>query len=269
MEELSMSMLKKSKLSAYVITYNEEPTIEACLQSIKWADELIIVDSFSTDGTINVARKYTNKIYFHKYENNLTKQRNYALTKISYDWILTIDGDEKLENNAEYIIREYILKSKICGYWLPRKQYIKKSFYLKHGIFYPDWQLRVFKKIRNLKYINGPIHENLTIPEQSTLKVNSPTIYHDPIHTKYDSFLSFKRFFPYISIEGKEFAKKNNKSNMILIEYGFMQIVKEFYWSVIKYNGYKDGYPGLRAALIYACYKGSVYFYVAFKRIFK
>jgi|SRR3989344_1897625 len=253
-----------NKLSAYVITYNEEKNIRACLESIKWVDEIIVVDSYSTDNTVNQVKNYTNNIFFHKFENNLVKQRNFALSKTQFPWILTIDADETLSENAESIVRKLINNEIIEGYWFPRRNYISKSTYLKHGLFYPDWQLRLFKKKKNI-YYGGPIHEKLDIPESKTVKTKGVEIIHNPSHTKYDSFLSLKKLFPYIIIEGNQLAKTEIPGLNLIFE-GFIQFFKEFYYSFIKYRGFLDGYPGFRAAFIYALYKGSIYYYAYYKR---
>ena len=151
-------MKHENKISAYVITYNEQENIKDCLESIKWADEKVVVDSYSTDDTIKLAKKYTSRIFLHKYENDLVKQRNFAISKVKYSWILTIDADETLVNDSEDSIRSLINRNDIDGYWFPRRSYINQDTYLKHGLFYPDWQLRLFRNKKNI-YYGGPLHE--------------------------------------------------------------------------------------------------------------
>ncbi len=260
-----MYMQSKNKLSAYVITYNEEKNIKACLESIKWVDDLVVLDCFSQDNTVAIAKKYTKNIYYRKFNNNLSEQRNNALEKVTGDWVLTIDADETLSNRAKNIIRELVKNKNIDGYWFPRRNYINSRTYLKHGLFYPDWQLRLFKYKKNI-YFGGPIHEKLNIPENKTVKTKEVAIIHNHSRTKYNSFLSFTKLFKYIRIEGVQLSK-TKISGFRLIFAGFNQFIREFNYSFFKYRGFLDGYPGFRAAFIYAFYKGSVYYYAFYKRI--
>ncbi len=257
------------KISAVVISYNEEKNISSCLNSIVWSDEIILVDSYSNDNTVKIAKKFTNNIFFHKYNNSLPDQRNFAIKHARYDWIITLDGDEKLFAGAEKIIRNYLVNSKnFDGYWLPRRNYITNNFYLKYGLFYPDWQLRLLKNTDSLHYSGGPVHESLNIPLSRTKKIIQPEIYHNPSRTKYDKFSSFVRLFPYIRIEGEQF-KKEKILLPVLFWRGVYAIAKEFYISFFRLSGYKDGYPGFRAALIYAVYKGSIYIYAFYRKLTK
>lgn len=249
-------------ISAFVIVYNEEQNLANCLESIKWVKEIIIVDSYSIDRTVEVATKYTDKIFFQRFKNDFSLLRNFALSHVSPTsrWLLTIDADETLSNNSRQIINELITDTdnNVDGYWIPRRSYIKNNLYLKYGLFYPDYQLRLFRNRSDIRY-KGSIHEKLTIAKNRTREVNSLTIYHNYSHTKYDSFKSFKRFLPYIKIESKEIAKKN-KSNINLFFLGLYSIVLYFFRSFVMGKGYRDGYSGFRAAIILGLYRGFIFF---------
>lgn len=259
-------MQKKNKsLYAVVITYNEEKNIRTCLESIKWVDKIVIVDSFSSDKTINISKEYTNQIYQKKFDNDFSYARNFGLSKSNSDWILILDADETVPKHASKIINKLIQNNKIDGYWFARKNYINDKCYLKYGYFFPDYQLRLFRNLRKYKYF-GKIHEQLIIPLSKTLKVNSVIIHHNYSHTKYDSWLSFYRFFKYIRIEGKINAKSEINILFLFIK-GFSEMIKHFYHSFIIDKGYKDGYKGFRAATLYSIYQKSIYCYSIFLRI--
>ncbi|MCL2389660.1 MAG: glycosyltransferase family 2 protein, partial [Elusimicrobia bacterium] len=83
------------KVSAYVLTKNEEKNIAACLESVKWAGEIVIVDNQSTDKTLEIAKKYNAKVVSHEM-NGFGAQRNVALDNCAYDWIICLDADERL-----------------------------------------------------------------------------------------------------------------------------------------------------------------------------
>lgn len=258
-----MGEKKNIQLSVIVITYNEEKNIEKCLASIKWADEIIVVDAYSTYVTVELAKKYTNKIYLHKFSDFAT-QRNYALQYATGKWILMVDADEVLVEGAEKIIRQLVIQKEILGYWLPRRNYINGRTYLKHGYFYPDSQLKLYANIPGLKY-EGSIHAQPVISQKLTKALTYPILYHNPSHSKYNSFFSFRRFLPYIKVEGKEMAK-TKKSNLNLFIEGISESIRFVWRSFIKTKGYKDGYPGLRAALIYGMYILGIRIYALYTR---
>lgn len=253
-------------ISAIINTYNEEENIEECLRCIRWVDEIIVVDMHSTDNTVEISKKYTNKIFYYQKLSFVEPARNYAISKAAKDWILILDADERLPVNAEKVIRYLIKNNQIDGYSFPRKTYIKGDYYLKFGYFYPDYQLRLFRKDRNFRYSNK-IHLQVKSNEKVKTKLtNILEITHNLSHCKYDSFFHLSRFIPYISIEGKELSETPIASTWLIFSVIFDPI-RHFYRSFIKLEGYKDGYPGLRAALIYSLYKLSVIIVALYYRI--
>lgn len=251
---------KNNLISAIVITYNEENNLDKSLESINWIDEIIVIDSYSDDQTVNIAKKYTGKIFYKKFEDNFSDQRNFALQKVSHKskWILVLDADESLSNRSRPIIEKLIQLKQFDGYWLPRRNYISVNTYLRHGLFYPDYQLRLFRNESNIKY-RGAIHEELTIDKYKTQEITSVEIYHNYSHTKYDKLASFLRFVPYMKIESKNLAK-STKSNARLFFEGIWDVFRFFFSSFIRGKGYKDGYSGLRAGLLFSFYRGLVSF---------
>ncbi len=139
----------KFPLSVIILTYNEEIHIERLLKNIgDWADEIFIVDSFSTDKTLEIAQKYGCKIFQHKFENQ-AQQFNWSLDniKIKNDWILRLDADEYLTKELKNEINEVLPKTQpsITGFYIKRKVYFMGRW-IKHGAYYPVWFLRLFKK---------------------------------------------------------------------------------------------------------------------------
>ena len=251
-----------NKISGILVTLNEEENIVPCIESMKWVDELIVVDTGSTDKTVDLVKKYTNKIFFLPFENNFAGIREKALKFAKYSWILTLDGDEVLVPSGERFLRNLTKDRNIKGYWFSRRSYINKSFYFKHGFFYPDRQLRFFRK--SFTRYTGLVHSTPTIDDQNTKIAQGVELYHNPSRSKYDSFLSFRRMLPYIKIEGKDLALKTSKE--LSIFKGFDEIIRNTYRSFIKLQGYKDGYAGFRASLIHSTYKGSIIFYAIYYR---
>jgi glycosyltransferase involved in cell wall biosynthesis len=134
------------KLSAAVITFNEEKNICRCLESLRWMSELIVVDSFSTDRTVELARQYTDRVVQRRWPGHVL-QKQFALEQATGEWILSLDADEELSPDAAEEIRTVLADAPadVNGYSFPRQ-----SFYLgrwiKHGGWYPDRKVRLVRR---------------------------------------------------------------------------------------------------------------------------
>lgn len=134
------------KISGVIITYNEEKRIEDCLKSLlPFCDEIILVDSFSTDLTLEIASKYTSKIFQRKFDTYVT-QKDYATSLAENKWVFWIDADERVSDDLIQAILQ--LKTdgfKADGYMINRLSYYINGFY-KYGGWYPDAKVRLFNK---------------------------------------------------------------------------------------------------------------------------
>ncbi len=145
-------------LSVCIITKNEESNIKSCLDSIKEiADEIIILDSFSTDNTINIAKNYTSEIYFEKWIDDYSYSRNYTISKAKGEWILIIDADEEFRYKNNFIHKLKATKNK--AFSIIRKEIYRQHHDLKQ-VRYPVNIIRLFKRATNAKF-QYPIHERL------------------------------------------------------------------------------------------------------------
>lgn len=165
-----MSRLKKANekinsphLSVAIITYNEERIIEKTLSAIhNWVDEIVVVDSFSTDNTINILEMFSIKFYQEKWQG-YAKQKNLAISRCSGDWILVLDADEivnpALKNEITNVIKKPGNKS---GFHIKRKFFIGKKW-IRHGGYYPDYQLRLFKNNIGARFNDREIHESINL----------------------------------------------------------------------------------------------------------
>ncbi|MEI6972692.1 MAG: glycosyltransferase family 2 protein [bacterium] len=136
----------REKISACVITFNEERKIERCLESLTWCDEIVVIDSFSTDHTVEICRRYTNKI-FQNVWLGYVGQRNLVREKATFPWILFLDSDEEVSDALrDEILDEFNRGTAECvGYEFPRLVYYIGRW-IHHGEWYPDVKLRLFKK---------------------------------------------------------------------------------------------------------------------------
>lgn len=136
-------------ISTIILTYNEEKNIEHCLKSIYgWLDKIFVVDSYSTDGTLEIVKRYTDKIYRHAFENQ-AKQFNWALDNlpITTEWIMRLDADERITPELrDELLKEFPMIPKgITGLFVKRRVYFMGRW-IKHGGYYPTWLLRIFRK---------------------------------------------------------------------------------------------------------------------------
>lgn len=143
-------------LSVVVITKNEENRIKACLESVKWADEIIVVDTGSQDDTLKIVGKYTEKV-FGVDIRDFAEVRNFAMEKTSGDWVLFVDADERVLEPLKKEIEVMISFSDYSAYAISRKNIIFGQD-VKYGPFWPDWVIRLLKKSDFEGWI-GKVHE--------------------------------------------------------------------------------------------------------------
>jgi len=152
----------RNKVSAVVIAYNDEPNIRACLETLTWADEIIVVDSHSTDATEKISREFTDKVYQHDFQG-FGRLRNDAVKHASYEWVFSLDTDER----ATPLVRDEIRQVLTAGpeaeaYFVPRRNYFLGQA-ISHGGWYPDYrQPQLFRKGR-MRYREDLVHEGFEL----------------------------------------------------------------------------------------------------------
>lgn len=248
--------MKKSKISFVIIAHNEEQNIVSCLESISWADEIILVDCESTDQTVKLAKKYTEKIFLRKNIPNLNINKSFGIKQATNEWIFYIDPDERITPELAEQIKKIILQNDgYNGYIFPRKNYYFGKW-LKHGGKYPDRQLRLFR--RNKGYFACKhVHERLIV-EGKYGKLNYPIL-----HCTYktvDEFL--KKYCFYTSFQAgylKQEGMRPNLKNFLL--YFFILPLKRFTDRYFIKLGILDGVTGL-----FACIFESLFFVVSYMK---
>jgi glycosyltransferase involved in cell wall biosynthesis len=151
----------KPKLSVTIITLNEEANIRRMLESVRWADEIIVLDSGSTDRTVNICHEFTDKV-FHQDWLGFGKQKNAAIDKATGDWVLSLDADEPVEKELAAEIRAIMASPEPNdGYRIPRKTFFLGKW-VRHGGWYPDYNLRLFKKGMG-RFEERKVHEAIRV----------------------------------------------------------------------------------------------------------
>jgi glycosyltransferase involved in cell wall biosynthesis len=136
------------KLSALIITYNEEQNIQECLESVVWADEIVVVDAVSEDRTVEISRRFTDKVFLNPWPGGFAAQRNFGLERVTGEWVLVLDADERMAPQ----VRDEILaclgrvdREGVVAYQMPRRNYFFGRW-LRWGGAFPDLQWRLFKR---------------------------------------------------------------------------------------------------------------------------
>jgi glycosyltransferase involved in cell wall biosynthesis len=135
-------------VSAFVACQNEEGNIEGCLRSVSWCDEIVVVDGLSTDHTVEIARRYTDKVFSRRWDG-YRNQKSFGLEQTTNDWVLLIDSDERLSAELIAEIKRALDDGpgETAGYAMPRRvHYLGR--WINHCGWYPDYKLRLFRKDR-------------------------------------------------------------------------------------------------------------------------
>lgn len=236
-------MLKSDLLSAIVLTKNEEKNIESCIKTLLWCDEVIVIDDFSSDSTLEKIRNVDSpkvKVFRHKSNLDFSTQRNFALTKVKKEWALFVDADERVPEPLRNEIVSVISDNKgILGYRLGRIDNIWGKE-LKHGETGRSRFIRLAKKNAG-KWVNA-VHEEWKI--EGRVKDLNNALHHFP-HQKLEEFLKEINF--YTSIRADELYNEGNRANWFsILLYTKGKFIANYFFKM----GFLDGIPGLISALL-------------------
>lgn len=230
-------------VSVVIITKNEEHNIEDALKSVADAIEVVVVDSFSSDKTVEICRKYTDKIFQHQWEG-FARQKQKAVDHAGGEWILILDADERVTPELKTEIINAITNSGCNGYYIPRENYFIGKW-IRHGGWWPDHTLRLFKKNKGHFEIRE-VHEKVTV-EGKTAYLRNPLK-----HYTYRSISDFAvRADNYSTLAAREIKKYSGNT-------GFFSITIKPLATFIKMyflrQGFLDGTHGFILAFLYSYY---------------
>lgn len=234
------------KVSVVISAYNEEKKLADCLESIKEvADEIIVVNSGSTDKTEAIAKKYTDSVFTRENNQMLNVNKNFGFGKAKSEWILNLDADERLDKALVDEILTLPSDSSYSGYFIPRKNIIFGKW-IQHTGWYPDYQMRLFRKDSG-KFDEKHVHELLTLKGESTHLKNPLT------HLNYESVSQFldKMVRNYTVSEANALIEKGYKFKFSDI---YLMPLGEFFSRYFARKGYKDGMHGLSISMLMAFY---------------
>lgn len=234
-----------TRLSVVVITKNEEKNISECLTSAAWADEIIVVDAGSTDKTVQLAKKFTKKIYIRPWSGYGTA-RNYGTSKAKGEWIFWMDADERVTPELKEAILRVLTSNdnRLDAYDIRRKAFFLGRW-IKHCGWYPGWVTRLFKK-NSAYFTEERVHEGLKV------KGSIGRIHADLLHyTDPDLFHYFDKFNRYTTLAAEELAVAGK-------HFSFVQLLVNPLWIFVKMYvirlGFLDGLQGFILSVLSSAY---------------
>lgn len=233
-----------ANLTAIILTLNEEQNIRECIDSVRWVDEIVVFDSFSTDQTLELAESAGARTIQHRFENYGT-QRDAALAATDTDWVFFIDADERATPELAAEVCQKLDRNE-RGWWVPRHNYLFGKLTLGAG-WYPDYQLRVMHRLSAHYDPTRSVHEEVVLSGESGY-LEQPLI-----HYNYRSVAHFmEKQEKYTDFEaGIRFGKGMRPR---LWTY-FSAPLRQFWWRFVTLRGYRDGLHGLRLSSLMAYYE--------------
>lgn len=225
------------KVSCVIITYNESRNIRRCLESVSWADEIVVVDSHSTDDTKKIVSEFTDKIYDLRWEG-FGPAKEFARSQASGEWILSVDADEvvteNLRDEIKRTIRSEDSKDK-DGYLIPRRSNFLGRW-VRHGGWYPDLVLRLFRKDKG-EFTHQLVHEEVKVGGRRGCLKNDLLHYTDP---DFDHYL--EKLNRYTSLDALQLHGEGREAKLLHI---LLRPLLTFFKMFIFKGGFLDGVPGL------------------------
>jgi glycosyltransferase involved in cell wall biosynthesis len=229
-------------ISTIVLTKNEEKNIERCLKSVAdVSDEVVVVDCYSEDGTVDIARRFTERVYQNSWPG-FSKQREFALSKTSNDWVLWIDADEEVSPELADEIRG--LDFGADGYFLPRLVHYLGGW-IRHGGWYPDHTMRLFNK-RKGKMNDAIVHEYFQIQGPAR------RLKHPLLHYPYrDISHHLEKINNYTDLAAQQMLEKGKKASVSsALGHGLGKFFKMYFLK----RGVLDGGRGVVISVLGAYY---------------
>jgi glycosyltransferase involved in cell wall biosynthesis len=232
-------------VSAIVVCFNEENNIRGCLESLRWCDEIVVVDSFSTDRTVEFCKQYTNRVIQRPWAG-YRDQKAFAHSQATKEWVILVDSDERVSPHLQSEIQEALRldQGEYAGYAMPRLVFYLKRWWRRGG-WYPDYDVRLFLRDRATWGGKDP-HEKILV--QGRVKKLQFPLHH---YTYRDIADHIKRINRFTSISSKEL--KNEGQRWRLSDALFRPAFR-FFRSYILKRGFMEGFAGFYVAITAAVY---------------
>ena len=226
----------RPRLSVLLPTGNSAATVRNTLASVNWADELLVVDSFSTDSTLAICGEFGARILQHEYRNSAA-QKNWALPRCLHEWVLQIDSDEELSPGLREEICTAILNASpaVKAFRIPRRNHFLGRW-MRHGGVWPDYQIRLFRR-DDCRWADREVHAHLQVPGE-IITLTQPFIHHDGISIS----RRFRDLDRYTRYEADELHKRGIRFHWYDLP---LRPWAGFFYRYLWLQGFRDGWRGL------------------------
>ncbi|HSS20994.1 MAG TPA: glycosyltransferase family 2 protein [Pyrinomonadaceae bacterium] len=231
------------KISATIITFNEEANIKAACDSVAWANEIVVVDSGSTDQTRTIAESCGARVLSRDWPG-FAAQKQFAVEQTSHEWIFSLDADERVSEELKTAIaqlRNQPEETLADGYRIPRRSYYQGRW-IKGGGWYPDWQLRLFRKSRG-RWEPRHIHESVKVDADARVEKLTGDILHYSVRdAAHHHRMIGERYAP---LAAQQMFEAGRRTSTLKIA---TAAPAAFIGSYILKGGFRDGLAGLTIA---------------------
>lgn len=241
--------MSRPPITAIVPTYNEAANLAECLEGLRWADEILVVDSFSDDGTPELAASLGARVVQRVYENS-SSQKNWAIPQASHEWIFLVDADERCPAALAAEVQAVVAGGpEKDAYWIYRRNFFLGKE-IKHGGWSNDKVIRLFK--RELRYQNLPVHADVDVPFSRVGRLQ-----HRLVHYSIDSLDQFfEKRMRYAAWAAKELDREGRKGHAgFIVLRGGLHFLKMY----VMRGGLLDGMHGFVLAFLYSFYTSAKY----------
>jgi (heptosyl)LPS beta-1,4-glucosyltransferase len=236
------------KLTAIILTLNEERNVVSCVESVQWADDVIVFDAFSSDRTVALAQNAGAQVLQHPFQD-FASQRNAALEAVDSDWVFFVDADERATPELAEEIRAAMERDAVNGWWVPRHNYIFGRLTMGAG-YYPDYQMRLLRV--------GYGRYERPASEIVILDGNEGFLTQPMRHYNYDTVAQFHA--KQRTREVFEATTLHRQGAQVRLHTLILQPIRHFFWRYVTLKGYRDGWHGLRLCVLLAYYFGFRYY---------
>jgi glycosyltransferase involved in cell wall biosynthesis len=230
-----------TKLSVIIITKNEADNIRACLESVAWADEIIVVDSGSSDATVKICREMGAQVHEHDWQG-FGKQKNRALSYVTHEWVFAIDADERVTPDLQSQLVKAMEDDSKDGFYVPRLSQFCGRF-IRHCGWYPDYVLRLFRRTKG-RFSDDMVHERVIL-EGTAGWLSSPLLHYSylneaDVRRKTDQYASAGAMQMFTNGKTASLADAPLRAWWAFVRTYFLRL------------GFMDGTAGLKIALMNA-----------------
>ena len=234
-----MVEMDRKQLSVTIITLNEERRVGKCIESASFADEILVVDSASSDRTVEIARKLGARV-IHQDWLGYGRQKQFAVEQAANEWVLCLDADEWLSPELSQSIQSVLEQPEYSAYQFPRRNRFMGRW-LRHGEGYPDWSLRLFDR-NHAHWSEDEVHEKV-VPDEDVGKIGG-----DLMHESEETLQQYlEKQNRYTTLQAERLRADGKRGSAIkMVASPLFRFIK-FYFIRL---GFLDGFPGLLHILI-------------------